>query len=296
MNFGNVITAMVTPFGKDEKIDLNETARLVDYLLANGTDGLVIAGTTGESATLSFDEKIELMHHVVSVVNNRVPVLAGTGCNSTKSTVSLTKKAEEAGVDGIMLVTPYYNKPNQEGLYKHFTTIASETSLPIMLYNNPGRCSVNIEAETTIRLSFVKNIVSTKEASGNLEQVADIIEQKNDGFTVYSGDDGMTIPMMSIGADGVVSVASHIIGNEMNEMVQFYKSGNVQKAAALHRSLLPIMRGLFQAPSPAPLKKALLWKGINAGGVRLPLVSLSNEETMNLRLLLETKLRTNSKT
>ncbi|MGM8366475.1 4-hydroxy-tetrahydrodipicolinate synthase [Virgibacillus sp. W0181] len=287
MNFGNVLTAMITPFGKDGKVDFDQTTGLIDYLLANGSEGLVITGTTGESATLSVSEKVELFHHVVEKVNKRVPVIAGTGCNNTQSSIALTIEAETAGVDGIMLVAPYYNKPSQNGLYEHFTHIANETTLPIMLYNNPGRSVVNIDAETTIRLSNVKNIVSTKEASGDLDQVSEIIQRKNESFSVYSGDDGMTIPMMSIGADGVVSVASHIIGNEMNEMVRSFKSGNVKRAAFLHRKLLPIMNGLFAAPSPTPVKKALEWKGVCACNVRMPLIRLSEEEEKRLKEVLE---------
>lgn len=287
MNFGDVLTAMVTPFDNNGQIDFTQTSVLIDYLIDNGTDALVVVGTTGESPTLRTEEKIDLFKHVVKKVNNRVPVLAGTGSNNTAESIHLTKEAEACGVDGIMLVTPYYNKPDQRGMYAHFAAIAKETSLPIMLYNIPGRSVVNLTAETVINLSQIDNIVSMKEASGDLDQVAEIIENTADDFSVYSGDDGLTIPMLAIGADGIVSVASHVIGNEMHTMVRQFKNGQIQEAAALHRKLLPIMNGLFTAPSPSPVKAALQLKGIETGGVRLPLVPLTDAETSKLKLLLD---------
>jgi 4-hydroxy-tetrahydrodipicolinate synthase len=286
MHFGDVLTAMVTPFDAHGNLDLERTGFLIEHLLKNGTDGFVIAGTTGESATLSHSEKIRLYRHVVQVVDKRAPVIAGTGSNNTKASIELTKEAEACGVDGIMLVTPYYNKPNQRGLYAHFSQIAKETSLPVMLYNIPGRSAVGMDAETIIELSLIKNIVSVKEASGDLEQIAKIIRHTSDDFTVYSGDDGFTLPMLSIGAEGVVSVASHIIGNDMKEMVLDFKQGNVKEAAAKHRELLPVMKGLFAAPSPVPVKAALNIQGIQVGGVRLPMINLTKEEVNNLKALL----------
>ena len=223
MNFGNVLTAMVTPFNQNGDIDFEATKGLVNHLIANGSDGLVVAGTTGESPTLSHDEKVALFKYVVEVVNGRVPVIAGTGSNNTKESIELTKEAELVGVDGIMLVAPYYNKPSQEGMFQHFRAIATSTVLPIMLYNIPGRSVVNMEADTIIRLSRLENIVSVKEASGDLDQVAEIISKTSDNFSVYTGDDSMTLPTLSIGGTGVVSVASHIIGNEMQEMVQQFQ-------------------------------------------------------------------------
>lgn len=287
MNFGQVLTAMVTPFDSKGNIDLEQTTVLVEYLLENGTEGLIIAGTTGESPTISTEEKLTLFKHVVKVVNNRVPVIAGTGSNDTVASIALTKEAEAIGVDAIMLVTPYYNKPDQRGLYAHFSAIADVTALPVMLYNIPGRSVVNMSAETVIRLSKIKNIVSVKEASGDLDQVSDIIESTNEDFSVYSGDDGATLPMLALGADGVVSVASHVIGNEMNEMVQHFMQGKVQQAAATHRKLLPIMKGLFTSPSPTPVKAALQMKGIETGGVRLPLVPLTEQEEKELKQLID---------
>lgn len=287
MNFGQVLTAMVTPFDAEENIDLERTTVLVEYLLENGTEGLVIAGTTGESPTLSTAEKLTLFKHVVNVVNKRIPVIAGTGSNDTASSIALTKEAEACGVDAIMLVTPYYNKPDQRGLFAHFSAIADATALPVMLYNIPGRSVVNMSAETIISLSKIKNIVSVKEASGDLNQVADIIESTEADFSVYSGDDGFTLPMLALGADGVVSVASHVIGNEMKAMVQYFMQGEVQQAAMAHRKLLPTMNGLFTSPSPTPIKAALQMKGVETGGVRLPLVALTEQEEKQLKQLID---------
>ncbi|AYE51884.1 4-hydroxy-tetrahydrodipicolinate synthase [Priestia megaterium] len=287
MNFGQVLTAMVTPFDQNGEIDFNATKTLVEHLITNGTDGLVVAGTTGESPTLTTEEKIELFKCVVEAAAGRVHVIAGTGSNNTQASMSLTKLAEETGVDGIMLVAPYYNKPSQEGLYQHFKTIAESTSLPVMLYNIPGRSIVNISVETVVRLSEIPNVVSIKEASGNLDAMAEIISKTPSDFTLYSGDDGLTIPVLAIGGAGVISVASHIIGNDMQEMINAFKNGDVQKAAATHRNLLPIMRALFIAPSPSPVKAALNLNGIQVGGVRLPMVPLSNKEQSALEKVLQ---------
>lgn len=287
MNFGNVVTAMVTPFNADGSIDFEVTTTLIEHLIATGTDGLVVAGTTGESPTLSEEEKIALFKHVVKVVDNRILVVAGTGNNNTADSIALTKEAEECGVDGIMLVTPYYNRPSQQGIYEHFSAIAKETSLPIMLYNIPGRSSVNMTSETTIRLSKIDNIVSTKEASGDLDEVSRIIEHTQDDFTVYSGDDSMTLPILSIGGNGVVSVAAHIIGDDMNAIVTAFKNGETKKAADIHRKVLPKIKSLFQAPSPVPVKAALRLKGFSVGSVRLPLVDLTEEEEDALKKALD---------
>lgn len=286
--FGRVSTAMVTPFDAKGNIDFQKTSHLVEYLLKNGSDSLVISGTTGESPTLTFEEKAALFKHVVNVVDKRVPVIAGTGNYNTRDSIELTKKAEDIGVDAILLVAPYYNKPNQEGLYQHFKAIAESTSLPVMIYNIPGRSSVNIEPETIIRLSEVPNIKAVKEASGNLVQMTQIIANTPDDFVLYCGDDSLALPTLSIGGVGVVSVAAHIIGNEMQQMIQAFFSGNVTEAAKWHQKLLPIMKGLFAAPSPAPVKTALQLKGLNVGSVRLPLVPLTEKERNKLAELLKT--------
>src|SRR5690625_3924557 len=251
MHFGHVLTALVSPFDEEGNINFPSLTELIERLIHHGTEGFIITGTTGESPVLSLQEMEDIYKHVVSIVNKRVPVLAGTGMNDTKKTIQLTKMAEEQNVDGIMLVSPYYNRPNQLGLYEHFVAVANETTLPIMLYNIPGRCGVLIEAETIIELSKVNNIVAVKEASGNLELATTVIANTADNFYLYSGDDSMTLPMMAIGATGVVSVASHIIGTEMNKMVHSFLQGKISDAAEIHRNMLPVMKGLFMAPSPA---------------------------------------------
>lgn len=286
MDFGRVLTAMVTPFDKQGDVDYDTMTRLIEHLLNNGTEGLIITGTTGESPTLNNEEKISIYKHVVKIVNERIPVIAGTGTYNTLHSIELTKEAEHAGVDGIMLVTPYYNKPNQHGLYEHFATIAKATKLPIMLYDIPGRSGINLETETIVELSHIPNIVSLKDASGNLSHTATVIHSTSDEFTVYSGDDEMTLPILSIGGHGVVSVASHIIGREISEMIEAFITGDVEVAAQMHRSLLPVMTGLFLAPSPVPVKTALNIKGVHVGGVRQPLLQLSEVEKQQLKQLL----------
>ncbi|MFS0863911.1 4-hydroxy-tetrahydrodipicolinate synthase [Fredinandcohnia sp. 179-A 10B2 NHS] len=282
IDFGKVSTAMVTPFDNKGNIDFTKTTQLINYLLNNGTDSLVVAGTTGESPTLSSEEKVALFRHVVRVVDGRVPVIAGTGSNNTYASIELTKKAQDAGVDAIMLVAPYYNKPNQEGLYQHFKAIAESTNLPVMLYNIPGRSVINMSVETIVKLSKLSNVVAVKDASGNLDAMTEIISNTDQDFVLYSGDDGLTLPALAIGAKGVVSVASHVIGNEMQHMINAFVSGTVQEAAQLHQQLLPKMKALFTAPSPVPVKTALQLNGLDVGSVRLPLVPLTEQERKDL--------------
>ncbi|MDX8362197.1 4-hydroxy-tetrahydrodipicolinate synthase [Cytobacillus sp. IB215316] len=287
IDFGNVATAMVTPFDNRGNIDFSKTSQLVNYLIDNGTDSLVISGTTGESATLSTEEKIALFQHVVSEVAGRVPVIAGTGSNNTYASIELTKKAEETGVDAILLVAPYYNKPNQEGLYQHFKAIANSTKLPVMLYNVPSRTITNISPETIIKLSEIDNVVAVKDASGDLNAMTEIIANTDEDFLLYSGDDGLTLPILAIGGSGIVSVASHVIGNEMQEMIHAYRNNKLNESALLHQKLLPVMTGLFMAPSPAPVKTALQIRGLDVGSVRLPLVPLAEHERVKLSELLQ---------
>lgn len=282
MNFGDVITAMVTPFNRRGEIDFDKLHILVDYLIKNGSDALVVAGTTGESPTLTYDEKLKLFSYVVQATKKRIPIIAGTGTNDTEQSIQLTKEAENIGVDGIMAVTPYYNKPNQQGLIEHFQAIATQTKLPIMLYNIPGRSAVNMDIETVIELSKIPNITSIKEASGNLEYASEIIAHTPEHFTLYAGDDSLTLPMLAIGGFGVVSVASHVIGNELKQMITNFLSGNIQTSINLHQKLLPLMMELFKVPSPAPIKSALNYIGIDVGSVRLPLVSLTEIEKHSL--------------
>ncbi|WP_392388600.1 MULTISPECIES: 4-hydroxy-tetrahydrodipicolinate synthase [Gracilibacillus] len=278
MNFGNVLTAMVTPFQSNGEIDYGKTESLVNHLIYNGTDAIVVAGTTGESPTLSKEEKLELLRFVVKITHKRIPVIAGTGSNNTYESIEMTKKAETIGADAVMLVAPYYNKPSQEGLYQHFKVIAESTSLPVMLYNIPGRTGVNVEPETIIALSQIENIVAVKEASGSLDAMTTIIRDTDANFSLYTGDDALTLPAVAIGANGVVSVSSHIIGNEMQTMVAAAQSGQIEKAQALHQYLLPVMQAMFMAPSPTPVKAALQLQGIDVGSVRLPLVPLNDEQ------------------
>lgn len=293
MNFGRLLTAMVTPFDQDEEIDFHALKSLINYLISNGTEGIVVAGTTGESPTLTTDEKVALFKYTVEVVDGRVPVIAGTGTNNTRESIRMTELAYEAGVDGVMLVTPYYNKPNQEGMFQHFKTIAESTSLPVMLYNIPGRSVVNLQPETVIRLAEIENIVCIKEASGDLEAMAHIIEHTPKEFYVYSGDDSLTLPLLAIGGHGTVSVAAHIIGNEMQQMIKAHLTGDTAFAAAIHRELLPIMKAMFMAPNPTPVKGALEMAGIQVGPVRLPLVPLTLEEREKLSSIIQPKILPN---
>ncbi|MER2262599.1 MAG: 4-hydroxy-tetrahydrodipicolinate synthase [Psychrobacillus sp.] len=278
MNIGNVSTAMVTPFNLDGSIDYQNTEILIEHLLSNGTDSLVVSGTTGESPTLSTDEKLELIQFVVEKVDKRVPIIAGTGSNNTAASIELSQKAEALGIDALMIVTPYYNKPNQRGMIAHFEAIASATSLPIVVYNIPGRSVVNLEPESIISLSKIPSIQIVKEASGSLEQMTKILAETDENFLVYSGDDGLTLPLLSIGGTGVISVASHVIGNEMQEMIQAFHQGEHAKAAKIHQQILPVIKALFQHPNPVVVKYALSKIGVEAGSLRLPLVEMTKEE------------------
>lgn len=284
--FGRLVTAMVTPFDDQLQIDYEKTERLIDHLVATGSEGIVISGTTGESPTLSGAEKLALFKHVVSYAKGKCHIIAGTGSNDTASSIEFTKAAQETGVDAVMVVAPYYSRPSQEGLYAHFKAIAASTDLPVMLYNVPGRSAVNITAQTTLRLAELPNVVCVKEASGNLSQMAQIIEHAPEGFELYSGDDSLTLPALAIGGVGIVSVASHVVGRDMTEMIHSFLAGNHSAAASLHRKLMPVFEGLFAYPSPGPTKVALQKLGIETGGVRLPLVELNDEEKAFVHSLL----------
>ncbi|ARK25818.1 4-hydroxy-tetrahydrodipicolinate synthase [Sporosarcina sp. P37] len=287
VQLGNIGTAMVTPFFPDGTIDYEQTAKLLEHLIANGTDSVIVSGTTGESPTLTAEEKKELLDFVVKTVNKRIPVIAGTGTNNTAESMELTKAAELSSADGIMLVTPYYNKPDQKGMYAHFSKIAGVTTLPVLLYNIPSRSIVNLLPETVIALSKIDNIKAVKEASGSLEQMAEIIEGTAEDFEVYSGDDSLTLPLLSIGGRGIISVSSHVVGNEMQQMIQAFQNGRLKEAADIHRSLLPVFKALFSAPNPAPVKYALKRAGVSAGGVRLPLVAMDADEASLIDAALE---------
>ncbi|WP_028610978.1 4-hydroxy-tetrahydrodipicolinate synthase [Paenibacillus harenae] len=289
MEFGRLITAMVTPFDTDGQIDWHTTGRLIDYLIEEQqSDSLVVSGTTGETPTLSDEEKLELFRFAVKHANGRCKIIAGTGSNNTAHSIHLTKEAEAAGVDGVLLVAPYYNRPSQEGLYQHFKAVAEATALPIILYNVEGRTGVNISVETTLRLAQISNVIGTKDCA-NTDQLTQIITGAPAGFKVYSGEDSMTLPALAVGAYGIVSVASHIIGSKMKQLITAYLNGNVQEAAKLNRECHPIFKGLFACPHPVPnpvaVKYALGLKGLPVGGVRLPLVTVNEAEAEFLRKL-----------
>lgn len=287
MDFGNVVTAMVTPFQANGEIDYTQLRTLISHLIEHGSDSIVVAGTTGESPTLTFEEKKELFSFSVKEVNGRIPVIAGTGTNNTAESITLSQAAEEVGVDALMLVVPYYNRPSQAGMIAHFEAIAHSTALPMMIYNIPGRSSAHMEVETVVHLAATKNIVSLKDASADLIYTSYVRAQVPADFSIYCGDDGLTIPFLSVGATGVVSVASHIIGEEMQDMVRLFKDGQVEKAQALHLELLPTMEAMFAAPSPAPVKAALEMRNLPVGGVRLPLLPLSDEERTTLETTIQ---------
>jgi 4-hydroxy-tetrahydrodipicolinate synthase len=269
---GRLLTAMVTPFTPEGGVDYAQAGRLALALLESGSDGVVVAGTTGEAPTLTIEEKLRLFTEVKRAVGGAGAVIAGTSSNNTAESVELSREAERTGVDGLLLTCPYYNKPTQEGIFRHFEAIARATSLPCILYNIPGRTSVNIAAETIVRLSRIPNIAGVKEASGNLEQVAHVVENTREDFLVWSGNDGDTLPMLSVGGYGVICVVSHLVGNQMKGMIEAYLAGRVEEAARIHRSLLPLMSTLMTASSnPIPIKHALNVVGFQVGGLRLPL-------------------------
>jgi len=289
-DWGQVITAMVTPFDAEGRIDEAGVARLVDHLFENGSDGLVVCGTTGEAPTLSHDEKVRMFRLVKEAAHGRGPIIAGSGDNETAFSIDLSREAEKVGVDALLLVAPYYNRPSQEGMYQHFKAIADAVSLPIMLYNVPPRTSVNLEAATVLRLARdVKNIVAVKEASGNLVQMSEIVAGAPEGFKVYSGDDAMTLPLLAVGGAGVVSVTAHLVGRDMKAMHTAFFAGDYRGAACLHAKMLPIVKACFQptTPSPVPVKAALNMLGIPAGGLRLPLVAVNEREREIVRKALE---------
>ena len=282
---GRLITAMVTPFDDKGEVDYQQAKRLAQALFESGSDGLVLSGTTGESPTLTREEKLRLFSEVKSVVGKGV--IAGTGSYSTRESIELTREAEKAGADAILLVVPYYNKPTQEGLYQHFKAIAGSTSLPCILYNVPGRTVTNLAAETVVRLSKIDNIAGVKEASANLEQIARIIEDTDEGFLVYSGNDSDTFPVLALGGYGVISVASHVAGNQIKDMMEKVLGGRMEEAADIHRKLIPLVNALFVVANPIPVKHALNYLGFPVGKPRLPLL----EPDEKSRAVIETTLK-----
>ena len=287
MVFGRVLTAMVTPFNEQMEVDYEQAKKLACYLVEHGNDGLVVAGTTGESPTLSAEEKIKLFKVVKEAVGDKALVIAGTGSYDTMASIKLTKEAEKVGVDGIMLVVPYYSKPSQEGLYQHFKTIAAETKLPVLLYNIPGRTGINMEPETIARLSEIDNIVAVKEASGKLDQVSKIRALAKEDFVIYSGDDSLTLTILAVGGYGIISVVGHVAGEQIREMVQLYLDGQVEAAAKMHIKLYDLFKTMFITANPVPIKYALNLKGMNVGPVRLPLVEANDKEKAAIKACLE---------
>jgi 4-hydroxy-tetrahydrodipicolinate synthase len=272
MQLGRLLTAMVTPFDAEGKLDVAQAKRLAAALLDSGSDGLVIAGTTGECPTLSHEEKLTLFTEIRGVVSAGA-FIAGTGTYDTAESIELSREAERIGADALLLTTPYYSRPPQEGIARHFEAIAGAVSIPCIVYNIPGRTAVNVTAETMLRLARTENIVGVKEASGDLRQIATIIEGAPEGFSVWSGDDEMTLPILALGGDGVIAVSSHLVGRQMHEMIDAHFAGRPEDAASMHRRLLPLMSTLMTAaPNPIPVKYALNQIGFRCGSPRLPLV------------------------
>ena len=268
---GRLLSAMVTPFNKEGEVDYEQAKRLALALLNSGSEGLIVSGTTGESPTLSREEKLRLFTEVKSAVGERGTVIAGTGNYNTAESLELTKEAEQTGVDACLLVVPYYNKPTQDGLYQHFKTIAQGTNLPCILYNVPSRTIINLSADIVIKLSHLDNIIGVKEAGGNLGQISQIISNTRDDFLVWSGNDSDTLPILVLGGYGVISVASHLVGNQIREMIDSFLGGRVDEAASIHRRLLPLINALFIVANPIPVKYAVNYVGFNIGRPRLPL-------------------------
>ncbi len=282
-NAGEVITAMITPFNKDLSIDYKALEKLVNHLIETGSDAILVAGTTGETPTLSHEEEVELFKFVKKVVNGRVKLIMGAGSNSTQTALESSKRAKELGADAILTVVPYYNKPSQKGMYEHFSAIAKAVDLPIILYNIKGRTGVDMQPKTIAKLAHeFKNIVAVKQSNSDLDLISDMKKLCPEDFAIYSGDDSLTLPMLALGVHGVISVASHIEGKKIKEMITNFKNGNVKEALKLHLYLYPLFRKLFMAPNPVPVKAALARLGIINEYVRLPLVVLDEEEKKEL--------------
>jgi len=285
--FGRVITAMVTPFTDDLSLDVDRAQELAGWLVDHGSDGLVVTGSTGESATLTDQEKIAMWRAVAEAVGDRATVIAGTGTYDTAHSIHLSEEAQKAGADGLLIVTPYYNKPPQRGLIEHFTSIAGSTGLPILAYNIPGRTGLRIEHDTLLRMAEVDNIVAVKDSTGDLDAIAHLIRAAPDGFEVYSGDDWATFGYVGLGAAGVVSVAAHVVGERIRQMIEQLESGDLASARKLHYELLPVFDAMFITSNPIPLKRAMELIGQPVGGPRLPLVEASDDETARIEVALK---------
>lgn len=278
-DWGRLLTAMLTPFDSSGQINHKEAARIAKHLVeVQKNDGIVVAGTTGESPTTSDDEKLALLNTVLEAVGDKAAVIMGTGSYDTAHSIHSTQAATKAGAHGIMLVNPYYNRPSQAGLYAHFSTIAKETSLPVMLYNIQPRSAINLETETLLRLAEIPNIVAVKEASGNMAQISDVCRLAPEGFRIYSGDDALILPILSVGGYGLVSVGAHCVGAELKSIIENFHS-SPSTAAKMHHRLTPFIKAIFSAPSPSPIKAALAADGFDCLSVRLPMVPLTDEES-----------------
>ncbi len=277
-DWGRLLTAMITPFNADGTVNYDEVARVAAYLVDDQVnDGIIVNGTTGESPTLSEVEKLQILDVVLETVGDRAAVVFGAGSYNTAESVQMAREGEKRGAHGIMLVNPYYNKPGQAGMYAHFSTIAKEVALPVMIYNIQPRSAINLETPTLMRLAEISNIVAVKEASGNVSQISDVCAQAPEGFRIYSGDDGITLPILSLGGHGVVSVAAHVIGPQIMEMIQAFPT-EPARAKQLHHSVMPMIKALFSSPSPVPVKYAMSLRGFDSARVRLPLVELEDVE------------------
>ncbi len=277
--FGRVVTAMVTPFDDNSELDFKAIERVAEHLLKTGTSAIVVAGTTGESPTLDDAEKKELLKAVVKVNAGKAKIIMGTGSNDTRKSIKASQEAEALGADALLIVAPYYNKPNQDGLKAHFSAIARSTKLPIVIYNIPGRTGINVSVETTLALAEeFPNIVALKDSTGSVEQAQDIARLAGQNFRIYSGDDNLTLPFLSVGACGVISVASHLVGNEIKQMIEFFHSGKTDEARAIHLKYLPLFKGLFLAPNPTCLKYAMSKLNLCKENLRLPLAPLAESQ------------------
>ena len=286
MRISGAYTALITPFNNEGNVDYEQLKRNIEFQIENGINGILALGTTAETPTLTESEKFEIIKVCFEKINKRVPLMIGTGTNSTLKTIENTKYAEEVGADIALIVAPYYNKPTQEGIFRHFEAISNETNIPILVYNIKGRTGINIETETLNRISKLDNVIGVKEASGDLNQIQEVINKihsKSDNFNLMSGDDSFTLPILSLGGNGVVSVISNLYPKEMSDLVRNYLSGNVEEVLKIHNKMLPIMKGAFIETNPAPIKEAMKVFKMDTGKVRLPLVEMKNENKNIIR-------------
>ncbi len=278
MELGKVITAMVTPFNNDLEVDYDQAIKLAERIVSEGTDTVLLAGTTGESPTLTIEEKLKLFEKVTVALKGRASIMAGTGGNNTRASIELSKEAEKIGVDCLLLVVPYYNKPPQEALYAHFKAVAETVSIPVILYNVPSRTVTNLEPSTVAKLAQIDNVIGIKEACGNMDQISSLKMLVPDNFKIYSGDDSLTLPMLSLGCHGVISVAAQVVGKEIKEMITLFKEGRIKEASELHYRLMPVFKAMFITTNPMPIKAAVNMTGFNAGTLRLPLLELDDQK------------------